>query len=144
MLEQVATLFYDSDCGFCRWAVAKVAAWDRDARLLLVPLQDTAEADRLLGPMDPQTRIASWHLVTDGEVHSAGRGVAPLLRLLPGGRVAARIVEATQPLTDAAYRFVAGHRAAFGRLVTRGARRRADERLRRRRESEGPPERRPF
>jgi predicted DCC family thiol-disulfide oxidoreductase YuxK len=141
----VATLFYDSDCGFCRWAVAKVAAWDRDARLRLVPLQDTAEADRLLGPMDPETRMESWHLVTGGgEVHSAGRGVAPLLRLLPGGRAAARIVEAAQPVADGAYRFVAGHRAAFGRLVTRGARRRADERLRRRRKSEGPPERRPF
>jgi predicted DCC family thiol-disulfide oxidoreductase YuxK len=125
---------YDEDCGFCRWAVAKVAAWDRDARLRLVPLQDTAEADRLLAPMDMETRMASWHLVTGGGVvHSAGRGVAPLLRLLPGGGAAARVVEATQPVADAAYRFVAGHRSAFGRLVTRGARRRADERLRRRR-----------
>jgi predicted DCC family thiol-disulfide oxidoreductase YuxK len=130
----MATLFYDADCGFCRWTLAKVAAWDRRRALRLVPLQDTAEADRLLGPMDEQTRMGSWHLVTpDGQVHSAGRGFAPLLRLLPGGRPVARLVELTQPVVDAAYRFVADHRSALGRLVPRRARERADERLRQRR-----------
>jgi predicted DCC family thiol-disulfide oxidoreductase YuxK len=127
-----ATLFYDADCGFCRWAVAKVARWDRRHALRLVTLQDAGEADRLLGPLDPDARMASWHLVTaDGRIHSAGGGVGPLLRLLPGGGTAARLTEAVQPATDAAYRFVAEHRSAFGRLLTRGARRRADATLRR-------------
>jgi predicted DCC family thiol-disulfide oxidoreductase YuxK len=83
--------------------------------------------------MDERTRMASWHLVTpDGRVHSAGRGVAPLLRLLPGGAALGRLASAVQPLTDAAYRFVADHRSAFGRMLPAGARDRADERLRRR------------
>jgi len=98
-----------------------------------VTLQDRAQADRLLGPMDEQTRMASWHLVTpDGGVHSAGRGVAPLLRLLPGGAPLARLASALQPFTDAAYRFVANHRSAFGRMLPHRARARADARLRRR------------
>ena len=109
-----------------------MAAWDRRGALRLVALQDRAAADRLLGAMDEQTRMASWHLVSaGGEVRSAGRGVAPLLRLLPGGAPAARLAAAAPTLTDAAYRFVAGHRSALGRLVTRGARERADRRLRR-------------
>jgi predicted DCC family thiol-disulfide oxidoreductase YuxK len=127
-----ATLFYDSDCGLCRWTAAKVAAWDRRGAVRLVPLQDRAESDRLLGAMDEPARMASWHLVTpSGEVRSAGRGVAPLLRLLPGGGPPARLVAAIQPLTDRAYRFVAANRSGFGRLIPRGARRRANERLRR-------------
>ena len=129
-----ATLFYDQDCGFCRWCVAKVAAWDRRGSLRLVPLQDRAAADRLLGSIDEPTRMASWHLVTaGGAVHSGGRGFAPLLRMLPRGAPLARLTEVVQPLTNATYRFVAGHRTAFGRLVSRGAKQRADERIRRHR-----------
>jgi predicted DCC family thiol-disulfide oxidoreductase YuxK len=128
-----ATLFYDADCGLCRWTVAKVMVWDRARAIRVVALQDRAEADRLLGPMDEQTRMASWHLVTpDGRVHSAGRGVAPLLQLLPGGGQPAKLAAAAQPLTDAGYRFVAAHRSAIGRVIPRRARKRADERLRRR------------
>jgi predicted DCC family thiol-disulfide oxidoreductase YuxK len=116
----------------CRWTAAKVAAWDRRHAVRLVPLQDRAAADRLLGAMDDQTRMASWHLVTfDGRVHSAGRGLAPLLRLLPGGAPLARLAVALQPLTNALYDFVATHRTAFGRLIPSGARERADARLRR-------------
>lgn len=133
--RQVATLFYDSECGLCRWTVAKVAAWDRRGVLRLVPLQDKTTAERLLGSMDEQTRMASWHLVTaDGHVRSAGRGVAPLLQFLPGGAPAARVAAAAPRLTDAVYRFVAGHRSGLGRLLTRGARDRADRRLRTRNE----------
>jgi predicted DCC family thiol-disulfide oxidoreductase YuxK len=121
-----ATLFYDVDCGLCRWMAAKVAVWDRRRAVRLVPLQDRAEADRLLGPMDEQARMASWHLVmADGQVHSAGRGVAPLLGLLPRGARLARLAAAAQPVTDAAYRFVANHRTAFGRLVPKRSRQRA-------------------
>ena len=104
--------------------------WDRRRAIRLVPLQDRAETDRFLGGMSEDAQMASWHLVTsDGGVHSAGRGVAPLLRLLPGGRPLARLAVAVQPLTDLAYRFVAGHRTAIGRLLPRRARERADRRL---------------
>lgn len=128
----MATLFYDADCGLCRWAVAKVMAWDRARAIRFVALQDRAEVERLLSPMDEETRMASWHLVTiEGRIHSAGKGVAPLLRLLPGGGPLARVAAAAHPLTDRLYDFVATRREVFGRLVPRRARERADERLRR-------------
>lgn len=99
----------------------------------MVTLQDRAVADHLLEGMDEHARMASWHLVTaDGHVHSAGRGVPPLLALLPGGGPLARAAAAVQPVTDRAYRFVADHRTAFGRLIPEDARARADETLRRR------------
>ena len=128
----MATLFYDADCGLCRWAVAKVMVWDRARAIRFVALQDPAETERLLSPMDEETRMASWHLVTiEGRIHSAGKGVTPLLRLLPGGGPLAGVAAAAQPLTDRLYDFVAAHREAFSRLVPRRARERADERLRR-------------
>ena len=42
-----AVLLYDEDCGFCRWSLAKILAWDREGRIRPVPLQ-SEEADRLL------------------------------------------------------------------------------------------------
>jgi predicted DCC family thiol-disulfide oxidoreductase YuxK len=126
----LSTLFYDADCGICRWIAAKIAAWDRRRAIRLVPLQDRAETDRLLAGMAEEARMASWHLVApDGRVHSAGRGVAPLLRLLPGGRPLARLAEVAQPATDAAYGLLAGHRTAIGGVLPRRARERADRRL---------------
>jgi predicted DCC family thiol-disulfide oxidoreductase YuxK len=127
----VSTLFYDADCDLCRWTAAKIAAWDRRGAVNIRALQDRVVSERLLGSMDEQARMASWHLVTpDGRVHSAGRGVAPLLRLLPGGGPVARVATAAGPLTERAYRFVASHRSAIGRLISRAARERAAERLR--------------
>ena len=126
-------VFYDADCGLCRWLLAKVLARDRRHRLRVVELQDREQCDRLLGGMPEEQRMASWHLVTpDGRVHSAGEAVPPLLRALPGGRPPARLASALQPLTNRAYRFVAGNRSTFGRLLSDGAKRRAVERVRRR------------
>ena len=112
-------LLYDSDCGFCRWSVDKVLAWDRRRRLRAVALQDP-EAANLLGPID--TKMDSWHLVTsDGRVHSGGAALAPLLRLLPGGRPLGALFVAFPGITDRAYRLVAHNRDRFGRLVGQSA-----------------------
>jgi predicted DCC family thiol-disulfide oxidoreductase YuxK len=112
-----AVLLYDSDCGFCRWSVDKVLAWDRGGRVRSVELQDP-EADALLGGMEESVKMASWHLVTpDGHVYSAGAAAPELLRLLPGGRPLAAVLAAFPGATDRAYRAVAGNRDRFGRLV---------------------------
>ena len=67
-----AVLLYDSDCGFCRWSVDKVLAWDRGGRVQSMELQDP-EADSLLGGMEEGVKMSSWHFVTpDGRVYSAG------------------------------------------------------------------------
>jgi predicted DCC family thiol-disulfide oxidoreductase YuxK len=106
-------LLYDADCGFCKWSLSKVLAWDRRGALRPVALQDP-EADLLLGAMDPERRMASWHLVTpEGRVYSAGAAFPPLLRLLPGGRPLSALTAAFPRATERAYRWVADNR---GRL----------------------------
>jgi predicted DCC family thiol-disulfide oxidoreductase YuxK len=112
-----AVLLYDSDCGFCRWSVDKILSWDRRRRLRPLPLQDP-EADRLLGVMDEDVKMSSWHLVNpDGRVYSAGAAAPALFRLLPGGRPLAAVFAAFPGLTDRGYRLVARNRDRFGRLV---------------------------
>ena len=124
-----ATLLYDADCGFCRWALGKLLAWDRRGALRPVTLQ-SPEAERLLAGMPPEERMASWHLVdAEGRLQSAGAGFAPLLRLLPGGSPLAAIAARAPRTTERAYRWVAGHRSLWGKLVTKGAKRRADRRI---------------
>jgi predicted DCC family thiol-disulfide oxidoreductase YuxK len=124
-----AILLYDSDCGFCRWSLGKVLAWDRRARLRPVRLQ-SKEAERLLAGMPEDERMSSWHLVSpDGEVRSAGAGIAPLLRLLPGGSPLGAVAGRLPGLMERGYRFVAGHRSLWGKFVTEGAKRRADKRI---------------
>ncbi len=110
-------LLYDGDCGLCRWSAATLLRWDRRERIRAIALQDP-EADRLLAGMDPDERMASWHLVgPSGLVRSAGAAVGPLLRLLPGGRPLAVLAKTFPRSTDRAYRFVAGHRGRFGALA---------------------------
>ena len=111
------TLLYDADCGFCRWSVDKILRWDRRGALRTITLQ-SPEADELLGPMDPERKMASWHLVNgDGEVRSAGAAAAPLLGVLPGGRPLALVARALPKTTDRAYRWVARNRHRLGRLI---------------------------
>jgi predicted DCC family thiol-disulfide oxidoreductase YuxK len=124
-----AILLYDSDCGFCRWSLGKVLAWDRRGRLRPVRLQ-SKEAERLLAGMAEDQRMSSWHLVSsDGEVRSAGAGIAPLLRLLPGGSPLGAVAGRLPGLMERGYRFVAGRRGLWGKFVTDGAKRRADRRI---------------
>lgn len=116
-----AALVFDADCGFCRWALAKVLAWDRRAAIRPVPLQNE-EADRLLARLDPGARMASWHLVTpDGRVRSGGDAVAPLARLLPWGAPIAGLAELLPGPTRALYGAVARNRHRLGRALGRQA-----------------------
>jgi len=124
-----ATLLYDRDCGFCRWCLSKVLAWDRHRSLRPVAIQ-SEEADRLLGGMSEETRMASWHLVDpSGGLHSAGAAFPVLFRLLPGGAPLAELTARVPRLTARAYRGVAANRSRFGKLVTEAAKRRADRRI---------------
>jgi predicted DCC family thiol-disulfide oxidoreductase YuxK len=110
-------VLYDADCGFCRWSAAKILAWDRARALRPVALQDP-EAERLLPGMAPQRRMASWHLVTpQGRVYSGGAAVAPLLRLLPGGRPLAAVAATFPGVTEVAYRWVSRNRNRIGRML---------------------------
>lgn len=110
-------LLYDSDCGFCRWSVNKLLAWDRRRGLRPVALQDE-ESQELLNGMPEDERMASWHLVLpDGRVFSAGAAAPPLLRLLPGGSPLAALLATFPGMTERTYRWVTRHRDRLGSLV---------------------------
>ena len=123
------TLLYDRDCGFCRWSLGKVLAWDRHGAIRPIAIQ-SEEADRLLAGMPEEKRLGSWHLVDgEGTVRSAGDAFPSLFRLLPGGAPFAALTSRAPRATDRGYRWVAGNRSRWGKLVTDGAKRRADERI---------------
>jgi predicted DCC family thiol-disulfide oxidoreductase YuxK len=123
------TLLYDRDCGFCRWCLGKLLAWDRRRAVRPVAIQ-SGEADRLLSGMPREQRLASWHLVDEsGTVRSAGAAFPALFRLLPGAAPLVALTSRTPRATDRAYRWVAGNRSRWGKLVTEGAKRRADRRI---------------
>jgi predicted DCC family thiol-disulfide oxidoreductase YuxK len=124
-------ILYDDDCGFCRWSLAKLLAWDRRMALRPVPI-DTEEGRRLLSELGEEERQSSWHLVAAGRRYSAGAAFPPLLRLLPGGRPLAWLAARLPRAAEAGYAFVASRRGTIGPRITEGAKRRADERIRRR------------
>jgi predicted DCC family thiol-disulfide oxidoreductase YuxK len=112
---QLAVL-YDSDCGFCKWALDKILAWDRRRRLRPVAIQ-SEEGQELLVGIAPERRLESWHLVSDGGVRSAGAAAPDLFAALPGGRPLAAALRAFPRLTETAYQWVADHRSLLARLV---------------------------
>jgi predicted DCC family thiol-disulfide oxidoreductase YuxK len=122
-------VLYDRDCGFCRWTLGLLLAWDRRRRLRPAAIQ-SADGERLLTGMSTERRMESWHLAwPDGRVASAGDGVGPLLRALPGGAPAAWAAERFPGATRGVYSAVARRRGTFGRLLRPGQVRRADRRI---------------
>jgi predicted DCC family thiol-disulfide oxidoreductase YuxK len=115
-MDQAAVL-YDRDCGLCTWSAERLRGWDgpRD-RLRFVPLQ-SAEADELLGSMDRDRRYASWHVVADGQLRSAGAAAVPVLRRLPGAAPLAWLAERLPRTTELAYRAVTVRRDRLGALL---------------------------
>jgi predicted DCC family thiol-disulfide oxidoreductase YuxK len=115
--EAPSALLFDEDCGFCRWSLDKILAWDRAKRVRPVAIQ-SEEGSRLLTPIDPDARLDSWHLVRhDGKLFSAGAAAEPLARMLPGGRPLAAVLAAFPRVTERAYGFVARHRSGLARLL---------------------------
>ena len=112
-----AVVLYDNDCGFCRWSVDRLKAWDRRDRLRAVALQ-SPEADDLLPRLSESERMASWFIVgQDGRVASAGSGVPVLLRLLPFGGLPAFVASLFPQTTERAYWRVARNRDRLGRML---------------------------
>lgn len=119
-------LLYDRDCGFCRWSTGWLLRLDRARRLEPVAIQDPRGCE-LLADLDHEERLDSAHLVDPaGERFSAGAIAAPALRQLPGGGPLAALADRLPGVVKRSYRFVARNRSRFGRLVTDGAKRRAD------------------
>jgi predicted DCC family thiol-disulfide oxidoreductase YuxK len=131
-LRTESLVLYDAECGFCRWSLAGVLAWDRHRRVRPVAIQ-SAEGQRLLDDVSEAQRLSSWHLIgPDGRRYSAGAAVARLLRTLPAGAPLAALLERFPSATESGYAWVAAHRGLLGHLIPAAAKRRADARIRRR------------
>jgi predicted DCC family thiol-disulfide oxidoreductase YuxK len=118
-------VIYDGDCGVCATLLALLLRADRDRRLRPLAL-GTPAADVLLADLSGAERDGSWHLIDPtGHRESAGAAGPPLLRLLPGGRAPAAMLDRFPRQTERAYRAVADHRAAIGRWVPSSVKRRA-------------------
>jgi predicted DCC family thiol-disulfide oxidoreductase YuxK len=109
-------ILFDSDCGFCRWSLSKILAWDRAGRMRPVALQ-SSEADDLLSEIDPKRKMESWHLIVGGGIYSGGEAVPHLARLLPGGTPIALLASTLPRTTDRAYRWLARHRDRLGSVL---------------------------
>jgi predicted DCC family thiol-disulfide oxidoreductase YuxK len=126
------TVLYDRDCGFCRWSVGRLLAWDRAGRLRPVAIQ-SAEGERLLADLTPEQRLASAHAIdAAGRRASGGDAMAPIAAVLPGGAALTVLGRRAPALARAGYRAVAGRRSVFGRLISDAAKARADEHIARR------------
>jgi predicted DCC family thiol-disulfide oxidoreductase YuxK len=123
------TVLFDRDCGFCRWSVGKLLAWDRAGRLRPVAIQSD-EGQRLLADLPPAEREASAHAVdAAGRRTSGGDAIAPVADALTGGRPLAALARRVPRLARAAYRAVADRRSWLGKLVSDAAKARADARI---------------
>ena len=120
-----AVVLYDRDCGFCRWSLAQLLAWDRAKRLRPVAIQSD-EGQRLLARVPAEERLASWHLVEpDGAVHSAAAGFPGLFGRLPGGAPVAWLTRLLQGPSQVGYRAVVANRTRLGRRISTERRDRA-------------------
>ena len=110
-------ILYDEDCGFCKWSLNKILAWDRRRRLRPVAIQ-SAEGQELLEEVPDARRLDSWHLVLpSGEVRSAGAAAPPRMEQLPGGRPFAWAFRTFPGPTERGYRWVANNRDRVARRL---------------------------
>jgi predicted DCC family thiol-disulfide oxidoreductase YuxK len=115
-------MVFDGDCGFCRTWVARWHRWLGDA-VAFAPYQTAAA----LFPDMTRSRFrhAVQLILPDGEVVEGAEAVFQSLALAPDRRRSAlysRILAAyhevpgVRPVSELAYRWVAGHRPALSRI----------------------------
>jgi len=123
------TVLFDVDCGFCRWSIGRLLAWDRRECLRPVAIQ-SPEGQRLLADLTPEERLASAHAVDASRRRtSGGDALAPIAAVLPGGAPLAWLARLAPAAARAGYRAVARRRSLLGRVVTDAAKARADLRI---------------
>jgi len=119
-------VFYDEECGYCRWSVAQLLRFDRDQRLRLIAIQ-SPEGERLLADVAPELRLASAHLIDgDGQLFSGGDAAAPIAAALPRLAPTAPLLGRLSGPVNASYNLIAANRERIGRLVGVSSRERAD------------------
>src|SRR6266536_3878497 len=110
-------LVFDGDCSFCRFWVARWKSMTGD-RLGYAPCQETAARF----PEIPEEEFAHavQLVLPTGEVFSGAEAAVRTLAEVPGHRhwlAIYRGIPGARVLTEAAYRFIAGHRDVFFRIT---------------------------
>jgi predicted DCC family thiol-disulfide oxidoreductase YuxK len=104
--DRAELVLYDQDCGIC-------AAFARALEmrgLRIAPIGSPA-GDTWLRDLSPPDRYAAFHAIDRRGRRRSGAAAVPLvLRVLPGGRVSARLARALPRLTELAYVAVARSR----------------------------------
>jgi len=119
-------VFYDEDCGYCRWSVAQLLRLDRDRRLRLIAIQSPL-GQRLLADVPEDLRLESAHLIDgDGKLFSGGDAAAPIAAALPRLAPTAPLLDRLSRPVNASYNLIAANRERIGRLVGVSSRERAD------------------
>jgi predicted DCC family thiol-disulfide oxidoreductase YuxK len=119
-------VLYDRDCGFCRFSIGLLLAWDRRHAFRPVAIQSD-EGALLLADLGAAERLRSAHVIgADGRPRSGGAVAAPILRRLPLAAPLAALAERAPELAERVYDAVAGRRSGLGRLVPAAAKRWAD------------------
>lgn len=127
MSGEPLVVFYDGECRWCRWSVARLVPFDRRRRLRLAPIQGP-EGDRLLASVPESERLESAHAVTaDGQVFSGGDAAAPIAGELPALAWTVPLLRAAPGVTRSAYRAIADRRSLLGGRLSDSSLRRADE-----------------
>jgi predicted DCC family thiol-disulfide oxidoreductase YuxK len=114
-----ATLvFYDGNCGFCRWSLTLALRFDKNTRLQPLPLQTPGLlAAHSIALADAEKAL---HVVTpEGQVVQAGWALWAILRELPWWR-AARVlwyIPGFAALADWGYYRIANNRDRLGRYL---------------------------
>jgi len=114
-------VLYDADCAFCAASARWLQRRDRDERLTFVPLQDAASAvEPWLDAVAGHDLRAALHVIdaASGRVTEGGAAMLAVLAALPRWRLLAGLgaTRPAAPLVEAAYRVVANHRLALGRI----------------------------
>ncbi len=111
-------LVYDGDCGFCRGSVVWVLERDRADRIDARPFQASGVLEAA-GVSRREAERASWLVAPDGRRWGGADAAARVLRLLPGWRLAGRLLGAPPVIWVArpVYRWIARHRPFMARLT---------------------------
>jgi len=75
---ETPTVVYDGDCSFCKIWVGRLARWDREDSLRLLPLQE-GSAERLTGRSAEQLRHSLHFVETDGTMLTGAAAVREAL-----------------------------------------------------------------
>lgn len=111
------TVVYDGDCAVCGRLVARLARWDRDGKLEIVPAQAPGLHARFPW-ISARAFAESMQVVraSDGKTWQGAAAVEQLLDLLPRGRWISWIfrIPLARWLAERAYRWFARNRYQLG------------------------------